>query len=173
MKHLLRKNEGMTLVEFVISIAIGSIVMLAATGVLLLGLRIHARSVEVSNQQYTVSILMNVIHDMISEGDVTNIEKSTESGTGEYTWTFIDVETGETAVSTTRLTYNSLTQTLFLGKDSPILDGVISFDVMSQKKDGEGKSILITIAMTTDNGGPYAYTIYAPSGIIFDQNETT
>lgn len=166
MKHLLRKNEGMTLVEFVISIAIGSIVMLAATGVLLLGLRIHARSVEVSNQQYTVSILMNVIHDMISEGDVTNIKKSTESGTGEYTWTFIHVETGEPAVSTTRLTYNSLTQTLFLGEDSPILDGVISFDVTSQKDDG-GKSILITITMTTDNGGPYVYTIYAPKGITF------
>ena len=159
-----RKSGGFTLVEFVISIAIGSLVMLAATSVLLLGLRIHARSVDVSNQQYTVSILMDVVHDFISEGNVTYIVHNT-NGTNETTeddiWFLKENETGAT-----RLTYEN--NTIYLGESSALLENVTKFEVTSageQYKISENTFSLITVTITTDHGGPYSYTIYAPNGV--------
>lgn len=77
MKH---NNGGFTLVEMLVTIAIGSMITIAATSMLLLGLRIHHQSNVVSAQQNTVNALYTVLNTIASEQELT----VTESADGSW-----------------------------------------------------------------------------------------
>lgn len=68
---LKRNNGGFTLVEFVVTIAVASMITLAATSMLLLGLRIHHTSNATAGQLNTVSMLYSVMDTIASENNVT------------------------------------------------------------------------------------------------------
>ena len=70
----MKRNQGYTLVELLVSIAVGSLVTLAATTVLLLGLRIHNRSTATVIRQNTARVVLTMLENLAAEGDITSIE---------------------------------------------------------------------------------------------------
>jgi len=68
--NIKRSNGGFTLVEFVVTIAIASMITLAATSMLLLGLRIHHQSNATAGTLNTVSTLYSVMDSIASESYV-------------------------------------------------------------------------------------------------------
>lgn len=70
----MKRNQGYTLVELLVSIAVGSLVTLAATTVLLLGLRIHNRSTATVIRQNTARVVITMLENLAAEGDITSIE---------------------------------------------------------------------------------------------------
>lgn len=75
---MMKRNEGFTLVELMVSIAISTLVITAATSTLLLGLRINAQTTKNIEQQNTTDLLMQVLQNVAEEENisVTPDEKS-------------------------------------------------------------------------------------------------
>lgn len=73
MKINWKKHDGTTLVELMIAIAIGSMILLATSSVLLLGLRIHHKTTETVTQQYTARTVITMLENLASEGDVGKV----------------------------------------------------------------------------------------------------
>ena len=73
MKHL-RKNGGFTLVELVISIAVASLVTMAATTVLMLALRVNRQTADTATQQYTVRSLLTAVENAAMDGIIKSVK---------------------------------------------------------------------------------------------------
>lgn len=71
-----RKNEGFTLVELMVTIVAASIVTLAATTVLLLGMRINAQSSGVITRQNTARVFMTALENMAAEGVIVEAKET-------------------------------------------------------------------------------------------------
>lgn len=74
----LRDNRGLTLIELITAIAIGSIITLAATTILLLGLRIYKQSNDDITRQNQVRVGMTVMEELIAEGPVLKFEETAD-----------------------------------------------------------------------------------------------
>ena len=72
MKYL-RKNSGFTLMELIVAIAVGSMVTIAATSLLLLGLRLDSHSRHTITQQNTARIVTSMLEDIAAEGSVKKV----------------------------------------------------------------------------------------------------
>lgn len=69
----MKRNEGFTLVELLVTMVVGSVIAMAATAVLLLGLRFNAISSGTALRQNTTRILMTMMEDMAAEGTINGI----------------------------------------------------------------------------------------------------
>ena len=69
----LRDNKGVTLVELLVTIAIGSLITLAATTILLLGLRIHKQSTQTATIQNQVRVGITVIEELVKENPASEV----------------------------------------------------------------------------------------------------
>ena len=87
MKHL-RKNGGFTLVELVISIAVASLVTMAATTVLMLALRVNRQTADTATQQYTVRSLLTAVENAATNGNIKKVKSELGS------WRMIGVDVG-------------------------------------------------------------------------------
>lgn len=67
------KNDGFTLLELMITILIGSIITLATTTILLLGLRLNNESNATVKKQNTTRILLATLEDLATEGMIKEI----------------------------------------------------------------------------------------------------
>lgn len=76
----LRKNHGFTLMELLLSIAVGALVTVAATTVLLLGLRMGSRSRQTVTQQNTARVVMTMLENLASDSNL----KMVITGTDEW-----------------------------------------------------------------------------------------
>ena len=75
----LRDNKGVTLVELMVSIAIGTMVVLAVTTVMLLGLKIYSASNKVALKQQKVRMAITVMENLASEAtDVAVLQGTKE-----------------------------------------------------------------------------------------------
>lgn len=139
-----RKNGGFTLVELIVTIAVGSVITLAATTVLLLGLRVNNQSTETVQNQNTTRILLSALEDMASEGTITKIEYSNND------WT-IQGKNGPV------FSYDSDAQIIYTGSvpddkqetttaGIPLMEGVISSFVTW------GDNDLLTFTVETSEG---------------------
>ena len=81
-----KHNEGFTLVELLVTIVIASIVTMAATTVLLLGMRLNNSSASTAQRQNTVRIFMSVVEKMAAEGEINSVTKDGNS------WKIVDSE---------------------------------------------------------------------------------
>lgn len=70
MMRSLRKNDGFTLVELLVTIVVGSIAAMAAATVLILGLRIYNNANETALKQNQVQIGISVIENLVAEQTV-------------------------------------------------------------------------------------------------------
>ena len=73
-----KNNQGVTLVELLIGIAIGSLVTLAATTVILMGLRLNRQSMDVSSRQNTARVLLNSLEDLAADGSISGFSMAKE-----------------------------------------------------------------------------------------------
>ena len=69
----LRNNQGLTLIELIITIAVGSLVTLAATTVLLLGLRIYNSSNGKAMRQNEVRVAITVMERLAAEAENVDV----------------------------------------------------------------------------------------------------
>ena len=72
----LKKNDGLTLVELMVSITIGSLIMLAASTVLLLGFRINHQTTESVTRQYTARTVITLLENLASEGEIKQVQST-------------------------------------------------------------------------------------------------
>lgn len=85
MKHL-RKSGGFTLVELVVSIAVASLVTMAATTVLMLALRVNRQTSDTATQQYTVRALLTTMEKAATDGSIKGLVSDLDS------WQLVDYE---------------------------------------------------------------------------------
>lgn len=161
-----RNRDGLTLVELLVTIAIGSIVTLAATTVLLLGLRINRQSTDTVTHQNTTRIILSTLEDMASEAQIKKLI------TGPDSWYICstDTEMPETG--------NTIVDTVLIGFDAKV------------NKICTGGTVTTTITTTTEGEGneakdiqaiTYAYTdgtamlegVYTSHAILDDNNLLT
>lgn len=96
----MKRNEGFTLVELLVAMVVGSIVTLAATSVLLLGLRYNAISIGAAQRQNTTRIIMSLLEGVASEGRITGVESHLDSWKvlGEEDTVYISYHSGAKAI---------------------------------------------------------------------------
>ncbi len=114
----LKKNEGLTLVELMVSITIGSLIMLAASTVLLLGFRINHQTTESVTRQYTARTVITLLENLASEGGISKINSNQDGSWIAY---------GEENQAV--LSYSAVEQQILTGSDataSPILENIVA-----------------------------------------------
>lgn len=131
----MKRNEGFTLVELLVTMVVGSIIAMAATAVLLLGLRFNAISSGTALRQNTTRILMTMMEDMAAEGTIDGISV-------EYNdWKI----TGHDNVRL--LSYSHKDKAIYTGNSgTPLMEEVYD-SFVDLTTDG-----LLTVSVTTEDG---------------------
>ena len=132
------KDDGATLLELIISIAIGSIITLAVTTVLLLGLRIHATTTGTVSRQNTARVVLSMLENMATEGSISQIKSDPDA------WKILSKD-GSVMAS-----FDSKAGIIYSGEFGSsgavsMLEGVLASNVSL-----EGK--LLTFALETEEG---------------------
>lgn len=141
-----KHNEGFTLVELLVTIVIASIVTMAATTVLLLGMRLNNSSASTAQRQNTVRIFMSVVERMAAEGAIG--EPETEAS---GSWRLMDP-----AGENTLFFYDSNTYTIYTG-GAPLMEGVEESTV------SKSENQLLTVVIKTEDG-EYKTSAYCRTG---------
>lgn len=147
-----KNNEGFTLVELMVTIVVASIVTLAASTVLLLGIRLNKSSSDTAQQQNTVRIFLSVVERMATEGTIEEVKNDPDS------WVLYGESDG--AEKNPLFYYSSVQSTIFTGGNNgtPLMEGVIGSHV-SMIGD------LLTVEVKTEDGN-YTTSVYCRSGAI-------
>lgn len=151
-------NRGYTLVELIVAIAVGSIVTLAATTILLFGLRANGQSIGTATRQNTARVILTALEDLATEGTITGVKSEPDS------WIIGDIaqegngDAGELKFNTVYYSYNSAKQTIYTGESTPILENVISSFVTLDSKG------LLSIYIETEDGS-YSSSVYCRTSV--------
>lgn len=81
----MRRKDGYTLVELLVTIAASSIIMLAAASLLLLGYRVLHSVQKEAEEQQTVRIVLSVLEDMTASGRFDRVQSLSSGG-----WQLLD-----------------------------------------------------------------------------------
>lgn len=153
----MKRNEGFTLVELLVSFTVGAIVALAATSVLLLGLRFNAISGGTAQRQNTTRILLTVFENLATEQQITKVDNDFDS------WV-INGSTGPL------LSYSADEQIIYSGNEenkSILVEGIVASHV---KLNGN----LLSFYVETEDGS-YSSSVYCRNNPqdTADSGETT
>lgn len=80
----MKRNDGFTLVELLVTIAASSIVLAAAASLLLLGVRIQKAVQEEAGEQQTIRIVLNMLEDLSASGKISSINQLDENSWAIY-----------------------------------------------------------------------------------------
>ena len=115
MRHL-KRNEGFTLIELVVSIGTAAVVMAAAASFLLMATRTQRDIRDAAQEQQTIRIVLTMLENLATEGTIKSIS-STENG-----WE-LQGESDAEGNPTILLSYDSETDVLSNGSN-PLLSGL-------------------------------------------------
>lgn len=132
-----------------VSITIGSLIMLAASTVLLLGLRINHKTTEAVTQQYTARTVLAVLEKMASEGSITDIKPEVDGS-----WKLYGESETEAVFS-----YSAARKQIFTGDYSkasatPMLENVVASYLVQDEETG-----VLTISLE-DFEQTYSSSVY-------------
>ena len=94
------RNAGFTLVELVVTVTVASLVMVAVSSVLLLGLRVQRRTLDTAQRRQSLQIVMTMIDNLASAGkiEVRDNKLVWKGGTDFLTVTGGNLVTGNGAI---------------------------------------------------------------------------
>lgn len=149
MKHFVKQNAGLTLIELVVAMAIATVVTAAAASVLFFGLRINRQTGDTASQQITVRSLLDVMENIASSGNIKEVVSNIPAGEGEPeeygSWMLIGKD------DRIVFRYDAREQTIYTN-DVPVLGGVYASNAIM-----EGQ--LLSISVETKEG-IYTSSIY-------------
>ena len=88
----MKRNDGFTLIELVISIAIGSLITAAALSTLLFGLRINAQTANNAKQQNATNMLVQILQNVAESKELDVSEDALSILSDENTIVVFDGE---------------------------------------------------------------------------------
>ena len=138
-----KSNQGFTLVELVVTIAVASIVMLAATTTLTSYMRISKQGADINKQQNEVRIVLELMESLASEKQIKlsdDEQQVLEAGSEEVLFS-----------------YSAEEKTISTGAGAVLMEGVEGF---SAKIDGS----LLMLTVETKKG-KYATSVYCRLGV--------
>ena len=140
-----KNNQGVTLVELLVGIAIGSLVTIAATTVILLGLRLNRQSMDTAGKQNTARILLTAMEDLASDGSIKGIHLNHED------WQVIGQN--ENVI----YSYDAENRVIYTGEGAAFMKDVLSSYL--EYEDG-----LLTLSVETEKG-IFNSTVYCRQAI--------
>lgn len=143
-----KSNQGFTLVELVVTIAVASIVMLAATTTLTSYMRISRQGADINKQQNEVRVVLELMESLASEKRIDIVH---EDG-----WKVREIsETGDPLQ--TLFSYSAKEKTISTGAGAALMEGVEGF---SAEIDGS----LLKLTVETKKG-EYTTYVYCRLGV--------
>ncbi len=144
----MRENNGFTLVELLVTIAVGSLITLAAVSILLLGLRVNAGSTGTVIRQNTARIVLTTLENLASEGTITKVES------GPDHWIVYGAD------EKVLLSYSDSENAIYIADSTePILDEVIASFVH-----WNGTNKVLTFSVETESGS-YSSAVYCRTAV--------
>ena len=158
-----RNQGGFTLVEMMVTIVIGSLVTLAATTVLLLGLRINNRSTQTVTRQNTARVVITMLENLAAEGEITSIDLKEDQIEGKRGW---EIRSAKNAVLAS---YSEEKQAIYVGSAEKNLDNTPATPLLEEvtastvSLDANGVlSVSVTIDGTAYKSSIFCRTMRAP-----------
>ena len=146
-----KSNQGFTLVELVVTIAVASIVMLAATTTLNSYMRISKQGADINKQQNEVRVVLEVMERLASEKRIT-VEKDVD----DYDWAVREIsETGDPLQIL--FSYSAEEKTISTGAGAVLMEGVEGFSA-----EIDGSLLMLTVETKK---GKYATSVYCRLGV--------
>lgn len=131
MRHL-KDNKGFTLIELLVSIASASVVLGAASLLLLMCVRTQRDVFDAAKEQRTVRTLFAMVENLTTESDIDKVEADGAS------WDLLGKDSGNVL-----LRYDSSTGSVFIGEnDSAALSGLLATAITIDEN-------LLTLSLTT------------------------
>lgn len=163
----LKQNGGFTLVELVVAMATGVLIFMAASTILLLGLRINNLTTGTIIRQNTTSTMMKLLDRLATEGKIIEVESDGDS------WEIYTEREGESDIRGV-ITFDSLTQEICTGtaengeiiwdKNNPFMKGVYASHVVIADNG------VLTVAVETEDGS-YQSSIFCRTLALPGQEE--
>ena len=141
-----KNNQGYTLVELLVGITVGALVTLAATTVILMGLRLNRQSMDTTGKQNTARVLLTAMENLATDGSIKSVEMNYED------WQII----GEDGVI---YSYDAEDKIIYTGETpgKPFMKNVLSSYL--EYEDG-----LLTLSVETEKG-IFNSTVYCRQAI--------
>ena len=146
----MKRNEGFTLIELVVTLVAAALVTFAAASLLLMGTRIQHASNDDMSEQQTVRIVLTLLEDMAGSGDI-----------GKISHTYGGWKLHERGSAKVLFEYVAEDQTVYQGdaaNAAPLLTGLNNAGVTMDGK-------LMTLSFDTDRGDRYKTQVYCRIGI--------
>lgn len=130
----LRNNQGLTLIELIVAMAIGTIVAASATTMMLLGLKVYTKSNQMGLRQNELRVAITAMERMVSEASDVYVDnnKVYAAGNGESLLSFAD-------------------GAILANENVPIMEDIYGFEASMAEN-------LLTIKIWLDNEGSEPYT---------------
>ena len=139
----LRDNKGLTLIELIVSIAIGTMVTVAATAVMLLGLRLYNISNKEALRHQEVRMAITIMEKLASEA--ADVE--------------VDIEETDTVFYSEGILLTLDNGAIVTGGNVTVLEGVKDFDA---KMDDDLLVITFSLVEMEEGEEPYSFRVYCP-----------
>ena len=141
----LRDNKGLTLMELIVSIAIGTMVTVAATTVMLLGLRIYNSSNKEALRHQEVRMAITIMEKLVSEAADVNTD--------------VDEEERDLVLCADGILLTWDGDDITTGADVTILEGVKYFDADIT---GDLLTVSFRLVEMADEDESYSFSVYCP-----------
>ena len=143
---MMKRNDGFTLVELMVSIAIASLITMAALSTMLLGLRINQQTSINAKQQNATNMLMQVIQKVSEEPNITTPPENENK---------ISICSNDTVI----IEWDRVAKAIYMGNSTtPYMENVLSFETDINKNNL--LTLTIKVGETEDKYNEYTASVY-------------